>query len=119
MRKIIGNIIYKRDIYCGFVGYTDESWVWIVRSKKEKVLNKITYYLKVRKIIPKKHLILIGKVRLGGNLLPEDSLVNITTLSKFNSYPKLTKEDLDLLEMYMEEPHFKNAICFRPYTLEI
>ena len=46
MRKIIGNIIYKRDIYCGFVGYTDESWVWIVRSKKEKVLISSEYVLK-------------------------------------------------------------------------
>lgn len=116
MRKIIGNIIYKRDTYCGFVGYTDESWVWIVRAKNEKVLNKITYYLKIRKIIPKKHLIFIGKVRLGGNLSPEDSIITVGTINKFNSYPKLTREDIT--KMPMEEPHFKNAICFRPYTWE-
>ena len=113
MRKIIGNIIYKRDIYCGFVGYTDESWVWIIKSRNEK---GISYYSRIRKIIPKKKLKLIGKIRLGGNLSPEDSIVNIIMINKFNSYPKLTKEDL--LEMSMEEPHFKNAICFRPYTWE-
>lgn len=117
MRKIIGNIIYNRDIYCGFVGYTDESWVWIMKVKTEKLLNGLSYYLRTQKIIPKKKLKLIGKIRLGGNLSPEDSLVNITIINKFNLYPKLTKEDL--LKMPMEEPHFKNAICFRPYTLEI
>lgn len=113
MRKIIGNIIYKRDIYCGFVGYTDESWVWIIKARSEK---GISYYSRIRKIIPKKKLKLIGKIRLGGNLSPDDSIVNIIMINKFNSYPKLTKEDL--LEMPMEEPHFKNAICFRPYTWE-
>ena len=112
MRKIIGNIIYKRDIYCGFVGYTDESWVWIIKARNEK---GISYYSRIWKIIPKKKLKLIGKIRLGGNLSPDDSLINIT-INKFNLYPKLTEEDL--LKMTMEEPHFKNAICFRPYTWE-
>ena len=116
MRKIIGNIIYKRDVYCGFVGYTDESWVWIIKVRTENPINGLSYYLRTWKIIPKKKLKLIGKIRLGGNLSPEDSLINIITINKFNSYPKLTKEDL--LEMPMEEPHFKNAICFRPYTWE-
>ena len=117
MRKIIGNIIYNRDIYYGFVGYTDESWVWIVRAKEEKVFSKISYYLRIRKIIPKKKLELIGKIRLGRNLSPEDnSFINKPIINKFNLYPKLTKEDI--VKMPMEGPHFKNAICFRSFTWE-
>ena len=113
MRKLIGDIIYNRDIYCGFVGYTDESWVWIIKARNEK---GISYYSRIRKIIPKKKLKLIGKIRLGGNLSHSGSLVNIT-INKFNLYPKLTKEDIT--KMSMEEPYFRNANCFRPYTLEI
>lgn len=112
MKKLIGDIYYKRNIFCGYFGYTyDDVWVWIIKLKENTVTSAATY----SKIIPKNKLQVIGKLKIDfSSPLSKINNTNKVLTAKINAYPDLTENDIDKLET---DNILQKAISFKPYLL--
>ena len=112
MKKLIGDVYYKRNIFCGYLGYTyDDVWVWIIKLKENTVTDVVTK----NKIIPKNKLQVIGKLKIdsSGPLSKINSASKVLT-AKINAYPDLTENDIGRLETHNI---LQKAISFKPYLL--
>lgn len=112
MKKLIGDVYYKRNIFCGYIGYTyDEVWVWIIKLKENTVTDVVTK----NKIIPKNKLQVIGKLKIdfSGPLSKINNASKVLT-TKINAYPDLTENDIGRLETHNI---LQKAVSFKPYLL--
>ena len=112
MKKLIGDVYYKRNIFCGYIGYTyDDVWVWIIKLKKDTITDVVTK----NKIIPKNKLQVIGKLKIDSSspLSKINNASKVLTV-KLNAYPDLTENDIGRLETHNI---LQKAVSFKPYLL--